>query len=198
MSFYLIQDCFTRCLERKRTFILFGIIYLVGIVLGICFVKTPSVYDYHLNICERYMARVCFSSRSVFAIFIERVCGTFILLALMLIAGIHFAALAVPPAVLLYRAYTFGGSLTIFFSVYRVTGVLVVFVLYLPIHLLIDILLIAATVVSCGRAHRFQFCKSDFCALGLDLIAFSLLIATVCLLETVILLAVFHPIGYTI
>ncbi len=195
MSLFFVRDCFERCFERKKTLIVFGAIYLLGAILGMCFIRTPAVYDYHLGLCVRYMDRVCFSDRNIFLIFLERMCGCTLLLALMIASGVHFAALLVPPGILLYRAYTLGGSLIIFFSVYRATGALVVLVLYLPVHLLIDAVLIAATVVSCGRAHRFCFCRTDFTLLGLDFAAFFLLIAAICLVEAVLLLAVFHPIG---
>ncbi len=39
----------------------------------------------------------------------------------------------------------------IFFTVYRMTGVLVVFTLYLPVHLLIDCILILAAALSCAQ-----------------------------------------------
>ena len=195
MDLSFLRECLARILERKRTFILLAALCLVGAILGLCFIRTPAVYDYHLGLCERYVVRVCFSDRSVFVIFWERLAGAALLIALMLLSGVHFAALIVPPAILLYRAYTFGGSLVIFFSVYRVTGVLIVFVLYLPVHLLLDAVLLAATTLSCARAPHFCFCRHDFCELGMDFCALLLLAAAVCLFESVLLLAIFHPIG---
>ncbi len=195
MDLSFFSGCLERIREHKRMLLLFGILYLLGIVLGFLFITTPTAYEYHLTLCERYLDRVCFSDRNVFVIFLERSAGRTLLLVLILLSGVHLAALFVPSAVLLYRAYTFGGSIVILFSVYRVTGVLVVFVLYLPVHLLIDAVLICATALSCVRAPHFCFCKKDFTGIGGDLIALSIFILLVCLIEMLLLLAVFHPIG---
>lgn len=197
MDLSFLRDCLARTLDRKRTLFVFGAFFLVGIVLGMCFVKTPAVYGFHLGVCEKFMAEICFSDKSVVLIFCERFFGFTFLAALFLACGIHFAGLILPPAILLYRAYTLGGSVVIFCSVYGVTGILVLFALYLPIHLAIDLVLIGATALSCGRATQFCFSRQDLCLLGLDLLAFALVIAAVCLVESVLLLAVFHSIGAT-
>lgn len=193
-----MRDCLARSWERKRTLLVFLALFLAGFVLGICFVKEPAFYEYHLSACERYLSRVCYSDRSVFTIFLERTAGCALLLLLVLIAGVHVAALAVPPVVLLYRAYTFGGSVAVFLGVYSVSGFFVVFALYLPMHLLIDAVLIAGTAVSFGRAPRFCFSKGDFAELALDFLALLILVAIVCFFEMFLLLAVFHPVGYVI
>ena len=84
-------------------------------------------------------------------------------------------------------------DIVIFFSVYRLTGALVVFVLYLPVHLLFDCLFLAATSLSCGRARRF--CGEDFFCLLWDFLVLLAITAIVCLAEAILLLALFHPLG---
>lgn len=185
-----------RCVwEKKRLLIAFAALYLLGALLGALFIRTPSVYEYHLGSCERFMARICFSDRSVIVIFFERAGIAALLLALMLLAGIHAAALILPPALLLYRAYTLGGSTVIFFTVYRVTGVLVFLVLYLPVRLLTDALLVAATVLSCERARSFGFSRGEFAEIARDFAALLAAAVGVCLYEGILLFALFHPIG---
>lgn len=196
MRFFIpVKDCFGRVCERKKTLAAFGALFLLSFILGICFIKTPAIYDYHLTLCDRYIDRVCYSQTSVFLIFIERTAGHAFLLALFLIAGLHPAALIFPPAILVYRAYTFGGSVAIFLSVYRFSGALVVFVLYLPIHLLLDVLFLSAISLSCSRACRFRFAKEEFLELFYDFLILFLLTAAICLLEMILLLALFHPLG---
>lgn len=195
MDLFFLRDCLGRIRDRKRVLLLFFGLYFTGAVLGMCFIYTPSVYGYHLDVCRKFMDGVCFSDRNVFLIFIEHAAEGGLLLAVILAAGMHCAGLVVPPVLLLYRAYTFGGSVVIFFSVYRVTGVLVVFLLFLPVRLLTDGLLICATVLSCARAANFRFCRPDFLGLALDLAALFIALLAVCLLELVLLAAVFHPIG---
>ncbi len=195
MSFSFLRDFLGRALERKRTLIVLGALFAVGIVLGLSFIKTPAAYDFHLENCDRYLRKVCYSERNVFAIFLERTAGCVLLAALTAVSGIHIAALILPSAILLYRAYTFGGSICILCSVYRVSGLLVVFVLYLPVHLLIDAVLVLGMALSCARAPHFCFCKRDFCELLCDFGVLAGLVALVCLAEMLLLLAVFHPIG---
>ncbi len=195
MDLSFIRDCLFRIRERKVTLLVIASLFLVGIVLGIAFARTPAFYDYQQNLCDRYLYRVCYSDRSVFVIFLERTAGASLLLLITGLSGVHVAVLAVPCALLLYRSYTFGGSIAILFGVYGVSGAVVALVLYIPVHLLIDAALIASTALSFGRARCFHFHKQDVCALLLDLLALFLLIAAVCLLEAILLLAIFHPLG---
>ncbi len=195
MSLPLFRDCLSRVIARKKTLLVFAIVYLAGIILGICFVKTPAFYEFHLNRVDRFLVQIVYSRRNVFLIFLERTAGCALWLALLALSGIHFVALAVPPAVLLYRSYTFGGSIAILCSVYGVSGLLVVFVLFLPIHLLTDAVFLGATVLSCGRAGTFRFCRSDLTELLFDFLALLAVAALICLLEMLLLLVIFHPVG---
>jgi len=196
MRFFLpVKNCCERALSRKKTLIIFAVLFLTGIILGIIFIKTPAMYDYHLARCDRFIDRVLFSDRSVFVIFLERTFGHILILLPLLLAGIHPAALVVTPFVLVFRAYTFGGSIAIFFSVYRLSGTLLVLALYIPIHLLIDAVFFMAIAVSFARAKCFRFCKSDFLELFCDLLVFACMIALICFAEMLLLLILFHPIG---
>lgn len=191
----VIRDCARRALDKKIALCIFGGVFLIFAVLGLCFIKTPAIYAYHINICEKFVDNVCYSERSVFVLFIERSCGNLLMIGVAVLSGMHVCAIAVPSCVLIYRAYTFGGSLYIFFNVYRLSGALIVFVLYLPVHLLIDALLIAAMAIAIGRAPRFCFRRSDFCDLLRDFSVLALFVVAICLLEMILLLLIFHPIG---
>lgn len=103
--------------------------------------------------------------------------------------------MAIPSIVLFCRAFIFGGSFVLFFSVYKVTGAVVVFVLYLPIHLLLDVLFLFAFALSCARCTRFCFSKSDLSMLFGDFLVFTAGTVIVSILEGVMLVALFHPIG---
>ncbi len=195
MSLFFFTDCLGRAWERKRTLLILGGTVLLGFILGISFAQTPAFYEFHVKGCERFLVRVCYSDRSIFEIFLERTAGCALLLLLMLTAGMHYAGCILPPVLLVFRSYTLGGSVAIFFTVYGVSGALIVFVLLLPFHLLIDAVLLLASAISYGRMGRFCFAKQDFFELALDFLALFLLILAVCLLEALILLAVFHPIG---
>ena len=191
----LFRELLGRVISRKKTLLAFGVVFLIGVILGMLFIKTPSVYGYHLKLCDRFIDRVCYSDRNVFFIFIERTSGNVLLVGLILCAGLHPVGLILQPVILVYRAYMFGGSLAIFFTVYRMSGALIVFVLYLPIHLLIDAVLLCATALSCARANSFRFCTEDLTALVRDAVFLIVLVAAICFLEMVLLLALFHPLG---
>ena len=190
-----MQDCLRRVKERKIETIVLAVIFLCFIVLGICCVSNPAIYDYHYNICERYIDAVCYTDRNVFVIFLERSCGSLLLLMLTLLAGVHFAACIVPVAILCYRAYTFGGSIFVLFGVYRFSGALIAVVLYLPIHLLTDVILLAAIALSFTRGRCFCFHKASFCEMLYDFLLLGALILLVYFLEMILLLFIFHPIG---
>ncbi len=195
MNLSFLRDRFARAFERKAVPIALAILFAVAMLLGIVFSGTALFYDYLLNLCDRFLYSVCYADRSVFVIFCERTAGGAVLVAVCTAAGVHLAALALIPAVLVYRAYTFGGCIAVFFGAYGVSGAIVALVLYLPVHLMIDFILICTSSVSCCRARSFRFRKQDFCDLLRDYGCFLLLVAAVCLLEAILLLAIFHPLG---
>ncbi len=193
MGFFgYMRDCLARVLSRKKTLLLLGGCFLLFTVLGACFAKTPAVYEYHLRICERFLDRVCYSSRNVFLIFTERFAGDALILILISAAGIHTAALAVPAFVLAYRAYLFGGTLAVLFTVYGFPGAMIAIVFYLPVRLLTDAVFLAATALASGRGRGL--CR-DFKELLLDSAVFLLLILAVCLVELLLLVVLFHTPG---
>lgn len=195
MDFSFFRDIWERISEKKSVPVLFGALFVLGAVFGMCFAAAPEVFPYLERGCSRFLAEVCFTDRNVFVIFLERTAGVGLLLALILLSGVHVAALVLPSVLLVGRAYTFGGSLVVFFSAYRVTGALVVFAAYLPVHLLIDLILLAATCLSCGRAPRFCFCKRDLCDLGKDFLFLFAAGALVLFAEMLLLAVIFHPLG---
>lgn len=195
MNLFPIRDCLRRVGEKKIVLIVYGAVFVCFAILGICFIKTPAIYGYHFNLCDQFVDRICYSERSVIVIFFERSAGHLLLLTLSLLAGLHIFAVSVPTVILIYRAYTLGGSLYIFFSVYRLSGALIVGVLYLPVHLLIDAVLLCAIMFSINRAPRFTFCRHDFTEILRDFIVLGVFILLICLLEAVLLLALFHPLG---
>lgn len=189
-----VRDCFGRAFSRKTTIIVFAAGFLIVAILGLA-ISTPAFYDYHLTLCERFIDRVCYSERSVILIFLERFAGNLLFVALLIASGIHVVALVIPPVVLSYRAYTFGGSLAVFFSVYQFSGALIVFVLYLPIHILIDAVLLLSTSLSYARAPCFRFGKDDFKEMLHDFLVLLALVAIICILEMILLLVLFHTLG---
>lgn len=190
-----VKECFGRAFEKKVVLIVFAILFVVGMALGIVFIKTPAIYDYHLNRCERFIDSVCFSDRSVFLIFLERIAEHALILALLLAAGIHPVGLVITPVIVVFRAYTFGGSLAIFFTVYRMTGALIAIAFYLPVHILFDCIFFAAVALSFGRAFSFRFCKRNFSEVLKDLIILLIFTAVVCIVEMILLLILFHSVG---
>ncbi len=195
MRFFSIRERFSPIFERKKTLIFLTVLLLLGVILGMIFVKTPVFYDYHLKLLEQFVERVCFSSRSVFLIFLERLAGSTLLLVLVSFSGVHTVALLLPPVVLFYRSYTFGATVLLFFSVYRLSGALVLFFFYLPVHLLVDLLLTGGATLAFVRARTFCWKKDDFSRLFLDIISLFILLFIVCLLELLLLLVFFRPMG---
>lgn len=195
---FLLRDCVSKALYHKKIFILTVIAFFLFAILGVCFYKTPSTYGYILRICNRFIDYICFSDRSVVVIFFERTFGHLLILALILVSGVHWGMLPLPICALLYRAYSFGGMIAIMIATYRLSGVLIVFVLYLPIHLLLDVVFLIALNITCWRVKEFAFRRDDFQVLCCDFLSLGAIIAVVCLLEAVILLVLFHSIGIVI
>lgn len=190
-----LQDCLDRVFMRKRTIFVLILLFLSSIVLGIVLVITHSSYTYHLELCDDFLNEVCFSDTNFFLVFLKRTASHGLLLLIILACGIHFTALIVPPAIIIYRAYTFGGCICIFFSVYRFTGAIIAIFLYLPVHLLLDCVLIMAATLSFSRASRFCMCGDELKELLFDFLVLLILIAVICLAEAILLLVLFRPIG---
>ena len=190
-----MQGFFARALERKKTLIFFAILTVLFAVLGMCVINSPAIYEYHLTVCDGFLTDICYSDTNVFVIFLERAGGCALLALLILVGGIHPVALLLPIAVLVYRAFTFGGSVYVFIDFYKISGAMVVIILYLPIHLAADVILIFAATITCGRAFHFSFCRTDLWGIVCDFFTVLFFIALVYLAEMLLLLALFHPIG---
>ena len=132
--FFCFHDCFCRIIKRKKTLLCLLLLFLCSTMCGILFINSPSFYDYHLRICDRFLDRVCYSQTSVFLIFVRRTAGHCFILALIFISGVHPAACVFTPIALIYRGYTFGGGIFIFFGGDRFSGAVVAVVLYIPIY----------------------------------------------------------------
>ena len=111
MNLFFVRDTLMRAIERKKTLLALSVLFLFMTILGISLVSSPAVYEYQLSVTDKFMTEICFSDDSVFLIFLSRTAGFSLLLLLVLAGGIHPVALLLPLAVLLYRAFTFGGSL---------------------------------------------------------------------------------------
>lgn len=192
--FSYVRDCFSRAVERRRTLFILALLFVVFAVLGACFARSDVMFEYNQNACARFIDRVCYSDTSVFVLFLKRTAGHAALFALVLLGGLHPVTMLFPMSVLLYRAFAFGGSLVIFFTVYGVSGAVIVFVLYLPIHLLIDAALLLASSCSFGRC-RCSLCREEIVGIALDFLCFLALTAIICLVEAALLFALFHPLG---
>lgn len=186
---------FLRAFAHKKMLVAFSAVFLLAFILGICFVTQPAAYDYHLNLCARYVDRVCYSDTNLFLIFFARLGGS-ALLALLVAAGcIHPVALILPLFVVCYRGYTLGGCIYILFSVYQMTGAVIVFLVYLPVHLLIDGLLLCGWVLAAERAVCFRFCMGDLPEILRMLLFMIAWTAVICAAEAFLLLVFFHPVG---
>ena len=195
LPLFICKDCFLRAFSKKWVILILAIVLLLSTTCGTVFIKTPYFFEYHLRICDRFLDRVCYSDRNVILIFFERTGGCALLVALALAGGFHPVCLLLPLAVLVYRSYTFGGTLAILFSVYEFPGAVVALLLYIPIHLLTDGLLLIAAGLSFSRAFRFSFCAGELRELLSDFLVLLLLCALVCLAEMILLLVLFHPLG---
>ncbi len=195
MDLFFLKNFFSRIFERKKTLIVLSLLLLVFTILGACFVTSEAIYEYHLSVCDGFLLDICYSDTNVFLIFLERFGGCALLILLVLVGSVHPAALILPVAVLVYRAFTFGGSLYVFFDYYGLSGAMVVLILYLPIHLLTDALLVFAATVAFARAFRSCDLLSDLKDLFWDFLTLLLLAAAIYLAEMFLLLALFHPIG---
>lgn len=193
--FFVARELLGRAFDRKKLILSLCVAFLICMILGMIFACPSEEYSYQVHVAERYLDRVCFSERSIFLIWLERFAGHALILALILLGGVCFAASIVPAAILMYRAYMFGSCIVIFFSVYRLTGVIVVFAVYLPVHLLFDALFLCAAAVSWGRGRCFHVCKRDFAGIFRDFLVFLAIVALICLAEALLLLAIFRPLG---
>lgn len=189
------RSVIARIAERRWTLVLLLLLTLFGFLCGVLFLKTPAFYEFHLRNCAKFLDRVCASDRSVFLTALEHAAGYALLLALYLLGGVHIAALLLPSVAIVFRAYTFGGTVAILFSVYRLPGALVFFLLYLPIRLLTGALLLIAAALSFSRAISCKFSSAEFRCMLSDFGILAAGGAIVCILEAILLAIFFHPLG---
>lgn len=189
----LFSEALIKLKERKLIAIAVFSLYLTGLICGLVLANNAPSYDYFCRICDRYMNGFCFSKTNVFLLFLQRMCANVLFLIVFTGCGAHPAALIVLPVSVVYRSYTFGGSLFVFFRVYGFSGMLVVFLLFLPVRLLVDTIYLCEGVFS---VHNACYCrKFDFRRIVRDFLLGVVCLAAVSLLEMLLLLIFFHPIG---
>ena len=189
-----LRDALSRAAERKWLLAAGGALFLIAAAIGgvLCHTSGGGIF---YRLCGDYLAEVCAEESGGAALFFARAGEHLLLLALVLAGGVHPAALCLPALLLAFRAWTFGGCIVVFFSAYRMTGALAVLTLYLPVHLLFDLLLLLAAALSCGRARGFRFCRADGALLLRDFLVFAVLTVAVCLIELLLRAALFRPLG---
>ncbi len=192
---FCFQDCLSRIVLRKKTVIVLIIVFLCSTLCGIIFVKTPTFYEFHLRQCNRYLDQVCYSQTNVIVICFRRFFGCLLYILLLTAAGIHPVALIFAPLALVYRAYTFGGSVFLLVSAYRASGVVVLLTIFLPVHILSDVLFLAVATLSFERAFRFRCCADHLRGIATDFLVAAIVGFAICLFEAFLLVALFHPIG---
>lgn len=185
--------------ERKKTLVLFAGIYLICFVLGMIFIKTPAVYEYHFRACDRFLNQICYSQTSVIIILFKRFLGCAAYLALIFVSSVHvLPACFVFPVVLGFRAYSFGGMTCILISVYKMSGVFILLALYLPIHVMCDVIYLFCGMIAIDNSRKFCWGRADWSNLLFNYVKMAVLILVVCLVEALLLLTLFHPVGSVI
>ncbi len=188
---YCFQDVISRVLERKRTFIVLISLYLASMLCGIIFIKSSALYEYHLQGVEEYFADVCYGEGSIFWLFCRRFAVKSLFLALFTLFGVHFLAVGFGGVLIVFRGYSLGGCVLLFLSVYRLSGALVLFVLYLPVCLLCDAAYLSFSTLAFQRARSFCFCKEDWRKMLFDFLCGVTVVGCVCLFEAFLLLVLF-------
>lgn len=191
----LFGDVFARVFERKWVPIALVSLFFCSAVCGVVFVRTPAFYEYQLRILDRFLDRVCYSERSVVAIFFERAAGDALVLLLVTVGGFHPAALAIDAVTVAFRAFHLGGTAAMLFSVYGVPGAYVAFVLYLPVRIPTDAVLLTGAALAVSRAFGLGLCREAPARACADFLVLSLILLLICIFEAILLAAFFHPAG---
>ena len=187
---YSLLDHF---LEYKWSYIIFGIIVLLGLLLGF-FIGFNRAENFSLNdLPDMVLAQYISKKASIAAVFFSRLFG-FLGLCLLLIC-LNSKGFLCPLSffVLLYRSFLVGINSAILISLYKFGGVVNVVLIYLPVHLTSLILLMILGAICfwicvnskkmCCSVFSFQFLKGYK---NLFLILF--LLAFVCfLLEAIVM-----------
>lgn len=193
--FFTLKNRIHELFERKKAIIILILLFLSSIVCGIVFIKNGEFYQICMRNCSRFVDYVCFSQVSVFKIFLERFLAHLLILSVVLLTGITKITSYLSPVILVYRGFFLGGNCFLLIAVYHFSGILILLLLYLPIHLAVDFLLTVACIHAFDRSKSFYFCKDGLLGLASDLALYAISLLAIHAVETLILFAIFHPLG---
>lgn len=137
MSFLLccFEHIFDVCKRRIAVLIGIAIVFIVGILLGAFLQKPVTIFAYFCSFTDVYVVQV-FSSTSVFFLFFKRIlaCLVYVLIAVLVCFSPYLFPLHL--FFVLLKGYLFGSICALLICNYAVSGLFLLFLLYLPQNLI--------------------------------------------------------------
>ncbi len=196
-----INSCFD---EGKRIlkhnivyFVLLCVCLVVGVVIGLFFVRDGVNYIFVYGFSEDYFLIIFDRSVSVFGIFVQRLLGGIGLFLLAFFCGLTLWCLPVHFLFAFYRGYVLGCVLSAVAFQYGVAGVAILILTVAPVSFLATLALLCAFTACTNNLFSergcgfFPLAKKN--AKGVLICFFAYL--AICLLEVLLILLIVRPLN---
>ena len=185
-----IKDHFRRF--RKFYFIFLGLA-LIGIITGILtvFKFSGEIELEHLN--DSVLIDFLSGDIGAFMLLIRRIFGFSLLFFILYLINIKRFTCFLNFLLILYQAYILGQNCAVLITLFNLSGIINVFIVYLPCHLIMLVALMGLSSIFCSSCFSYRrfgeniFCSAFWQQNGRSIVCFLVLALVAIILETILL-----------
>ena len=150
---FALKDHFREC---KKYYIVFAVLILIGLITGILtgFKKGSSLTIDSFN--DKVLVDFLSGDLGIFAMLIRRLFSFCVLFFLLCLLNIKSFTVFANFVIVLYQAYILGVNSAIFISLFSISGIINVFVVYLPCRLLSLVVLTSLATILCSSCLKYR------------------------------------------
>lgn len=187
---FALKDHFRAC---KKYYIILCLLILVGLITGLLtgFKKGGELTIDSFN--DKVLVDFLSGDLGIFAMLVRRVFSFCVLFFLLYLLNIKWFTIFGNFFIILYQAYILGVNCAIFISLFSISGIINVFVVYLPCHLMSLILLTSLATILCSSCLSYKrfgetiMCHSFWQQKSRTLVLLLILSISIALLECILL-----------
>ncbi len=161
----LIFDIKDHFRTYKKYYLIFTVLILIGLITGMLTAFKYSK-DFEIsNLNDKVLIGFISGDIGAFTLLLRRIFQFCILFFLIYLINIKSFTCFLNFILILYEAYILGLNCAIFITLFNISGIINVFVVYLPCHLLFLISLMALCTIFCSNCFKYRkFNENIFCS----------------------------------
>ena len=140
----------------KKFYFIFFTLVLIGLITGMLTAFKYSGEIELSNLNDKILISFISNDIGAFVLLLRRLFAFCILFFILFLINIKPLTCFLNFALILYESYTLGLNCAIFITLFNISGVINVFIVYLPCHLLSLIALMALSTIFCSSCFKYR------------------------------------------